>query len=154
MHLYILLSFAVLQGQDGQAEGSKYNAGYGASSSTASAARYVHASIVHEARLVLLPQYHYRFPDPALWLKVACLAAVLFETSLKQLMWPQTAGRWLRAEMSCLAILCLHFTAHCIVYRLHVCSWHEDGKSMQHWGMQPIMQQSQPQQCVPGMLGR
>ena len=60
MHMEVLSMYtctscylsAVMQGQDGQAEGSRYNAGYGASSSTASAARYVHASVVHEARLV------------------------------------------------------------------------------------------------------
>ena len=52
VHLYILLSVAVMQGQDGQTEGSRYNAGYGASSSSAGAARYVHASSVHEARLL------------------------------------------------------------------------------------------------------
>lgn len=80
----ILLSFAVMQGQDGQAEGSRYNAGYGASSISASAARYVYASVVHEARL--LP------PHPVsllhvlillLWLKVVCLVAVPFETCQK-----------------------------------------------------------------------
>lgn len=57
-----------MQGQDGQAEGSRYNAGYGAPSSSASAARYVHASIVHEA--TLLPHYAFTViitcPDPSL----------------------------------------------------------------------------------------
>ena len=50
---------AVMQGQDGQIDGSRYNAGYGPSNTSASAARYVDS--VHEARRVEKPHVKSRF---------------------------------------------------------------------------------------------